>query len=73
VDFTDEYTTVEVEGAQVVGRDGSRAAYTFERSAISASELISQISARYRIRDLEVREPDIEETVRRIYEERLLG
>lgn len=73
MDFTDEYTTVEVEGAQVVRRDGSRATYPFERSAISASELISQISARYRIRDLEVREPDIKETVRRIYEERLLG
>jgi ABC-type uncharacterized transport system ATPase subunit len=30
------------------------------------------LSARYRIRDLSVREPDIEATVRRIYEERLL-
>jgi ABC-2 type transport system ATP-binding protein len=73
VDFAEDYPNVEVEGAQVAGRDGSRATYTFERSAISASELINQISAGYRIRDLEVREPDIEETVRRIYEERLLG
>jgi len=73
VDFFEEYAEVSVAGAQVAARDGSRVTYTFERSAISASELISQISARYRIRDLEVREPDIEETVRRIYEEKLLG
>jgi ABC-2 type transport system ATP-binding protein len=73
VDFAEEYAVVEVEGAQVTGRDGSRATYTFERNRISASELISRISSRYRIQDLEVREPDIEETVRRIYEEKLLG
>ncbi|OGO37432.1 MAG: sugar ABC transporter ATP-binding protein [Chloroflexi bacterium RBG_16_57_11] len=73
VDFAEDYANVSVDGAQVTGRDGSRATYTFERSAISASELISQVSERFRIRDLEVQEPEIEETVRRIYEERLLG
>ena len=36
------------------------------------AELISLLSARFRIRDLSVREPDIEDTIRRIYEERLL-
>jgi ABC-2 type transport system ATP-binding protein len=69
VDFAEDYADVEVEGAQVAERNGSRATYIFERTIISASELISQISARYRIHDLEVREPEIEETVRRIYEE----
>jgi ABC-type uncharacterized transport system ATPase subunit len=34
--------------------------------------LIGRLSAQYRIRDLAVREPDIEATIRRIYEERLL-
>lgn len=59
-------------GAQVASREGQRAAYLFERGTITASELIGRITAHYRIRDLEVREPDIESTVRRIYEERLL-
>jgi viologen exporter family transport system ATP-binding protein len=72
VDFGEEYRDVSVEGAQVESRDGSRATYLFERGEASASELIGRISALYRIRDLEVREPDIEDTVRRIYEERLL-
>lgn len=46
--------------------------YSFERHAITASELIHRLSAHFRIRDLETHEPDIEETVPRIYEERLL-
>jgi ABC-2 type transport system ATP-binding protein len=73
VDFAEAYTKVDVEGAQVAARDGNRVTYTFERNLISASELISRISSSYRIQDLEVREPEIEETVRRIYEEKLLG
>jgi len=34
--------------------------------------LNGHLSAPYRINDLAVREPDIEATIRRIYEERLL-
>ena len=77
VDFAQEYATVDVEGAQVVslqGRTGSliQVTYEFERGKITASELIGRLSSRYRIQDLEVREPEIEDTIRRIYEERLL-
>ncbi len=70
--FAQEYESVPVEGAQVIERDDTRATYQFERGAITASDLIGRLSARYRIRDLQVREPEIAETVRRIYEERLL-
>jgi len=70
--FAQEYESVAVEGAQIVGRDGTRVTYRFERGTITASELIGRLSARYRIRDLQVREPEIEEIVRRIYEGRLL-
>lgn len=72
VDFADEYDNVDIEGAEVIQRHGRRITYHFQRGKTTASELIGRISARYRIQDLEVREPDIEETVRRIYEERLL-
>jgi ABC-2 type transport system ATP-binding protein len=72
VDFAEEYLAPEVEGAHLASQDGRRATYQFDRSAISASELIGRLSARYRIQDLEVREPDIEATIRRIYEEKLL-
>jgi ABC-2 type transport system ATP-binding protein len=72
VDLAEAYQDVTVEGAKVSERDGQRVVYQFERGTITASELIGRVSARFRIRDLAVREPDIEATVRRIYEERLL-
>ena len=72
VDFAETYERVSVAGAQVAAQNGLRATYQFEQDAISASELIGRLSAQYRIRDLIVQEPDIEQTIRRIYEERLL-
>ncbi|MBN1583908.1 MAG: ATP-binding cassette domain-containing protein [Anaerolineae bacterium] len=72
VDLAEGYDAVEVQGAEVVERDGLRVTYQFARGEIAASELIGRLSARYRILDLQVREPDIEATVRRIYQERLL-
>jgi ABC-2 type transport system ATP-binding protein len=61
-----------VPGAAVYGVDGRQAVYRFARDEVTASELIGRLSDRYRILDLAVREPDVEATVRRIYEEHLL-
>lgn len=72
VDFAETYEDISVDGAEVAGRSGDRAVYRFGRGSVTASELIGRLSARYRIRDLSVREPDIESTIRRIYEGRLL-
>lgn len=72
VDFVESYPDVTIDGAQVAGRHGNRATYHFDAGTVTASALIGRLSARYRIHDLAVREPDIEATVRRIYEERLL-
>ncbi len=72
VDLAEAYASVEIDGATVVDRHDLRVTYQFERSELSASELIGRISARFRIQDLSVREPEIEATIRRIYEERLL-
>ena len=72
VEFAESYRDVAVDGAHLTERDDRRVVYRFDRGDVTASELIGRLSARYRIRDLSVREPDIESTVRRIYEERLL-
>jgi len=72
VDLAEAYADVTVEGAQVLERDGQRVTYQCDRAQLSASELLGRISKHYRISDLSVREPSIEETIRRIYEERLL-
>ncbi|HEY43960.1 MAG TPA: ATP-binding cassette domain-containing protein [Anaerolineae bacterium] len=72
VDFGEIYEDVHVDGAQVTEQVGTRVTYHFERGTVTASELIGRLSSRFRIRDLEVREPDVEDTIRRIYEEQLL-
>lgn len=72
VDMAEWYEDVAVEGAVVAGRDNLRITYHFQPQTITASTLINRLSTRYRIRDLAVRPADIEATIRRIYEERLL-
>jgi ABC-2 type transport system ATP-binding protein len=72
VDMAEDYPAVDVAGAEVTARDGRRVTYQFDRQTTTASTLIGQLSAQYRLRDLSVREPEIEATIRRIYEGRLL-
>lgn len=71
VDFAEDYADPAIEGATLIQREGVRATYRFSQ-ALSASDLIGRLSARYRLSDLSVREPQIEDTVRRIYEQQLL-
>lgn len=70
--FVENYENISIEGAQVSSREGTRVTFEFVSKEHNTSELINKISTKYRIRDLEVREPDIETTIRRIYEGRLL-
>ncbi|MEZ4736361.1 MAG: ATP-binding cassette domain-containing protein [Caldilineaceae bacterium] len=72
VDLAEAYDDVRVAGAEVTAQHDLRVTYQFARNELTASDLIGRLSARYRIRDLSVREPEIEATIRRIYEERLL-
>lgn len=72
VDFTEIHEQMEIDGAAIIEQEGNRVTYQFPRDTLTASELIGRISTQFRIRDLEVREPEIEATIRRIYEERLL-
>ncbi len=72
VDFAEPYEDVSLSGASIHAREGLRVTYTFKRGDLTASELIQRLSERFRIADLTVQEPEIEATVRRIYEGRLL-
>jgi ABC-2 type transport system ATP-binding protein len=72
VDFAEDYPEISIEGAKVTERNGQRVVFEFERGTLTASVLIGRLSEKYRIQDLEVREPEIEATIRRIYEEKLL-
>ncbi len=72
VDFAEAYRDVSVEGAELLHFADLRAVYAFDRQALSASDLIGRLSAHFSLRDITVREPDAETTIRRIYEEKLL-
>ncbi len=72
VDFAETYADVTIPDVTLTSQNNGQVTYKFDRQTISASELIGRISKRFRIRDLEVRETDIEDTIRRIYEEGLL-
>jgi ABC-2 type transport system ATP-binding protein len=55
--------------AEEVRADGLRRWLRFRRADVTAAELIATVSARYGIRDLTIEEPEIEDIVRRIYQE----
>jgi ABC-2 type transport system ATP-binding protein len=73
VDLADDEPEAAIEAphAVQVKADGPRRWLQFNRAAVSASELISEVAARYRLRDLTIEEPEIESIIRRIYEEGL--
>ena len=72
VDFAETYANVAIDGVELLKHEGLQASYAFSKQDLSASELIGKLSAQFNIRDLTVQEPDIEETIRRIYENKLL-
>ena len=73
VEFAEDYPEVTLPQARLITQDGRRATFCFERTAVTASTLIGDLSARYRIQDLSVLEPEIEALIRRIYEDSLLS
>lgn len=53
--------------ARVISQETLKVTYSFDRNEITAASLISELSSRMPIRDLSVKEPDIEETVKKLY------
>lgn len=59
-------------GVRLAQKDGPRLGLSFGREALPAHELVAWLGARYRLRDVTFQEPEIEDIIRRIYEEGLL-
>ena len=68
VDFDEEPTVEDLGVATVIAKDGPRWTYSFKREDISANELITKVIAVAKVRDIYLKEPDIEEIVRDLYE-----
>jgi ABC-2 type transport system ATP-binding protein len=59
-------------GVRLVSVDNPKVTLSFRRDAIPAHELVAWLGARYQLRDVTFQEPEIEDVIRRIYEEGLL-
>ncbi len=60
------------EGVVLTQVEEPRLWLSFRRDALPAHELVAWLGARYRLRDVTFQEPEIEDVIRRIYEENLL-
>lgn len=69
VDFETPPENAEIPGLELVHSGGARARYAFTGSSAAP---IALVTAHAPVRDLAVKEPDIEATIRRIYEGNLL-
>jgi ABC-2 type transport system ATP-binding protein len=52
--------------------ESPRVALRFSRDSVPGHELVTWLGARYRLRDVTFEEPQIEDVIRRIYEDNLL-
>ncbi|MBA2462941.1 MAG: ATP-binding cassette domain-containing protein [Actinobacteria bacterium] len=73
VDLEEAAPPLDVPGARVVKVDGPRQWLAFRRDETSAAELTAAVAARARLLDLAIEETEIEEIVRRIYQESPAG
>jgi ABC-2 type transport system ATP-binding protein len=72
VDFEEEYADVTLPNHPPPAREGKRAVYAFDHRRVASAELIQALLQRFKLADLEVRRPPLEDTIRRIYEQKLL-
>lgn len=68
VDFTEDVNQIDYHRTDHVQVTPLQARFKFDRQKISASELITDLAARYPVKDISVEEPEIEAIVREIYE-----
>ena len=69
VDYAEVYPDISIPNADVISQEGTRVQYRFAPEAISTAELIGAILQRFRILDISVQEPDIEELIKVVYED----
>jgi ABC-2 type transport system ATP-binding protein len=67
VDFAEDVDGLDIDGAEMLSRDGRRIELAFDPRVITAHDLIGRITVGRRIADLSIEEPTIEELIARFY------
>lgn len=73
VDLEAEGETISDTQARVVSQEGHRVHLTFNPEQVSTATLIGRITANHTVRDLFVENPPIEEIIKKLYEDEILG
>lgn len=68
IDLDGELANFSVAGATLIREEGNRKWLRFSRQEVNVSQLITQISEKYEIKDLTIKEPEIDVIIRQIYE-----
>ena len=71
VDYAEVYPDISIPKAHVTYREGARVQYRFSPEEVSTADLIGAILQKFKIIDISVQEPDIEELIKTIYEDNL--
>ncbi|WEL23189.1 ABC transporter ATP-binding protein [Candidatus Nanohalovita haloferacivicina] len=66
-----EKVNIENEGIKEINQDEGHVEIVFDREQISASDLMREVLERYDVIDFQIREPDIETVVKKVYNEGL--
>jgi len=69
IDFQDESSTIEDSRLKVIKVEGNRKTIIYDKRNINSGEAISLITRNNKVNDLILKEPEIEEVVKKIYEE----
>ena len=69
VDYVEIYPDMRVPNADIVYQDGARVQYRFSTEKISAADLIGLILNKFKIVDISIQEPDIEDLIKTVYED----
>ncbi len=72
VDYAEDYPDVRVPHVQITHREGTRVQYRFSPEEIRTAELIGTILQKFRIVDIAVQEPEIEELIQTVYEDNVI-
>ena len=72
VDYAEDYPDVRVPHAQITHREGTRVQYRFSPEEIHTAELVGTLLQKFRIVDIAIQEPDIEELIKTVYEDNLI-
>lgn len=72
VDYAEDYPDVRVPHAQITHREGTRVQYRFSPAEIRTAELIGTILEKFKIVDIAVQEPEIEELIKTVYEDNVI-